>query len=167
MRIVSLLGSPRTEGNSTRMSRWLTGAAAELGAEINEYSLNDLQYRGCQACWLCKGKEERCVLQDDLSPVLDEVVACDGLVLSTPVFYGDVSSQLKAFIDRTFSYLPPKYYRGNASFRLPPGKKLVMVIAQGAVDQERFADFYPRDSSFFQWMGFETGSAECISWETP
>lgn len=154
MHIVCLHGSPRIKGNSTRMAQWLLEAAQEAGATVTEHRLNELSYRGCQSCWHCKGKSEVCVLDDDLAPVLADVAAADALVMSTPIYYGDVASQLKGFIDRTFSYLRPRYYQLEEKSRLTPGKKMIMVIAQGKIEEEEFADVYPRYERFFQWMGF-------------
>ena len=155
MHIVSVLGSPRQDGNSNLMTRWVMDRATGLGATASQYALNEMDFQGCQACWKCKGVHEGCVLEDDLSPVLDETARADALIMSTPVFYGDVTAQLKAFIDRTFSYLVPKYYRQEQNkSRLAPGKKLLMVIAQGYPDPGRFDDIFGRYAEFFQWMGF-------------
>ena len=109
MRIVCLLGSPRSRGNSTAVARHFCETAEKKGASIQTFALNKLNYRGCQACMTCKTKLDRCVLKDDLTEVLDAIRDADVLVMATPVYYGEVSSQLKAFIDRTFSYLVPDF----------------------------------------------------------
>lgn len=103
----------------------------------------------------CKTKLERCVLKDDLTEVLDAVREADVLVLATPVYYGDVSSQLKAFIDRTFSYLVPDYATNPDPSRLRPGKKLVFIQTQGQPDEKQFSDVFPRYDFFFKWYGFK------------
>lgn len=154
MRIVALLGSPRTKGNSTTLANHFCDAAGALGAEVKTYMLNKLQYRGCQGCMVCKTKLDRCVLKDDLTEVLDAVRDADILLLASPIYYGDVSSQLKAFIDRTFSYLMPDYTTNPSPCRLSPGKKLLFVLTQGDPDESGFADVFPRYDYFFKWYGF-------------
>lgn len=154
MKIVNLLGSPRPKGNSATMAGMFCGAATKLGGRVETYSLNSMDFKGCQGCETCKKKLDRCVLKDDLTPVLEAVRECDVLVMSTPVYYGDVSSQLKAFIDRTFSYLVPEYWLTDDKSRLTPGKALVFVIAQGHVREDLNADIYPRYKMFFNWLGF-------------
>ena len=153
MKIVSLLGSPRTESNSSAIANHFLKTAANMGAEIVTYELNRLTYRGCQGCYACKTKLDRCVLNDGLSDVLAAVQDADLVVLASPVYYGDITSQLKGFIDRTFSYLVPDYRTNSQPSRLAP-KKLVFVLTQGQPDEDAFADIFPRYEGFLKWMGF-------------
>lgn len=102
----------------------------------------------------CKTKLDRCVLKDDLTEVLDAVRDADILIMATPVYYGEVSSQLKGFIDRTFSYLVPDYTTNPAPSRLKPGKRMVMIQTQAQPDAKQFADIFPRYDYFFKWYGF-------------
>jgi len=155
MKIVALLGSPRLKGNSATVARRFCDAAETLGAEVKTYELNKLQYRGCQGCMTCKTELDKCVLKDDLTQVLDAVRDADILLLASPIYYGDVSSQLKAFIDRTFSYLVPDYTTNPTPCRLSPGKKLVFALTQGNPDESRFADVFQRYDYFFKWYGFD------------
>jgi len=154
MEIVCLLGSPRTAGNSTAVARRFCESAESLGAGVRTFALNQLQYSGCQGCMACKNELERCVLEDDLTEVLDAVYEADVLVLASPVYYGDVSSQLKAFIDRTFSYLVSDYTVNTNMSRLKPGKRLVFILAQGDPDEKQHADIFQRYAHFFEWYGF-------------
>ena len=154
MKIVCLLGSPRPHSNSTAIARRFCDTAAKAGAVVETFALNKLDYRGCQACMSCKKKLDRCALQDDLAPVLDAVADADVLVMATPVYYGEVSSQLKAFIDRTFSYLTPDYDTGPVMSRLAPGKKLVFIQVQADPDAQRHADIFPKYDFFFKWYGY-------------
>ena len=153
MKIVALLGSPRANKNSATVANRFTATAAQLGAKVRTFELNRLTYRGCQGCYACKSIHELCVLQDDLSEVLVAVQEADLLLLASPVYYGDVTAQLKGFVDRTFCYLKPDYPTNPQPSRLAP-KKLVFVIAQGHPDEALFADIFPRYQMFLQWMGF-------------
>jgi len=156
-RLVCLLGSPRPGGNSAAMAGAVCAAASAAGAEVAEFALNRLDYRGCQGCLACKqAGSTGCVLNDGLTSVLAAVAACDVLLLATPVYFGEVSSQLKAFIDRSFSFLTPDYAsapRGSRS-RLAPGKTLCFVIAQGHPREDLFTDIFPRYAYFLEWRGF-------------
>lgn len=155
MNILCLHGSPRKKGNSADMARIFLDAAREAGAEVESVHLNGLEAKGCQACFACKGASEVCVLEDGLTPVLASARACDVLVLATPVYFGEVSAQLKTFIDRTFSFLTPEYARDKEHrSRLAPGKTLIFLIAQGHPREDLFADIFPRYQYFFNWLGF-------------
>ncbi len=153
MKVVALLGSPRPGSNSTAIARRVLQTAAEGGAETCAFELNRLTYRGCQACYACKTGRDDCILNDDLREVLATVRDADAVVLASPVYYGEVTSQLKGFIDRTFSYLTPDYRTSPQPSRLAP-KRLVFVLTQGRDDEAAFADIYPRYEMFLKWLGF-------------
>ncbi len=155
MKTVCLLGSPRPKGNSAIIAKRYCDAAEGSGADVQIYNLNKLKYRGCQACMTCKTKLDKCVLKDDLSEILEAVRNAEVLVMATPTYYGDVSSQLKAFIDRTYSYLTPDYQTNPTPCRLSPGKKLVFIQTQGDPDENNFTDVFPRYEAFFKWYGFD------------
>ena len=127
MKLVCVHGSPRKTGNSSKIADRLCASIQAKGHIVKSYYLNRLKYIGCQSCMGCKGKSEICVLQDDLTEVLSEVKSADIIVLASPIFFGDLSAQMKGFIDRTYSYLKPDY-----TSRLFPGKKLVMILSQTA-----------------------------------
>ena len=153
MKVVAILGSPRSKGNSTTIARHFTDTAAGRGAAVEIFELNRLSYRGCQGCYACKKTLDRCVLDDDLTPVLAAVKEADLVLMASPVYYGDVTAQLKGFIDRSYSYLKPDYITNPQPSRLEP-KKLVFVLTQGHPDQALFADIFPRYDTFLRWMGF-------------
>jgi len=149
MKIVAILGSPQPRGNSASLARAFLAGAREQGAEVQEYPLNQLDFRGCQGCRACKTKNDACILEDDLTPVLQAVKAADILLLASPVYFGDLSGQLKCFFDRTFSYFNPDF-----SSRLPAGKQAVLVLVQGNPDQDQFADLFPRYERWLKLYGF-------------
>ena len=154
MKIVCLLGSPREKGNSATIANRFCDTAEKLGAEVQNFTLNKLEYRGCQGCMACKTKLDRCILEDDLTEVLDAVRETDVLVLATPIYYWDVTSQLKAFVDRTFSYLTPDFMTNPNRSRLAPGKKLVFIQVQGNPDESMFTDVFSKFDYFFKSYGF-------------
>ncbi len=155
MKVVCLLGSPRLKGNTATLAKRFCETAEKLGATIQTFALNKLNYKGCQGCMACKTKLDKCVLKDDLTEVLDSVREADALVLVTPVYYGDVTSQIKGFIDRTYSYLVSDYLTNPKPSRLTPGKKLVFILAQGQPLENKYADVFPRYQGFFKWYGFK------------
>lgn len=155
MKIVCLLGSPRNNGNSIAIAKHFCTIAESHGAHIQTFALNELQYRGCQGCLRCKGQLDRCWLEDGLTPALDAVREADVLLMASPIYYGDVTSQLKAFIDRTYSYLVPDYTTNPIPCRLTPGKKLVFILVQGDVKEKPYDGVFPKYEFFFQWYGFQ------------
>ncbi|MBF0480307.1 MAG: flavodoxin family protein [Desulfovibrionaceae bacterium] len=154
MNVVCLLGSPQKKGNSSAIAQRFCDTAEKSGASVATFALNELNYRGCQGCMACKTKRDDCALSDDLTEVLEAVRETDVLVLASPVYFWDVSSQLKTFIDRTFSYLTPGFMTNPVKSRLAPGKKLVFVLTQGNPDSSLFRDIFPKIDCFFKAYGF-------------
>jgi len=155
MKVVCLLGSPRGKGNSSTIAGRFCETAQGLGAELKTYALNELDYRGCQGCMLCKTELDRCAVEDDLTEVLDAIRETDVLVIASPVYFWDISGQLKCFLDRTFSYLVPNFMTNPEPSRLSHGKKLVLILTQGNPDETKFTDIYPKFEYFFSRFGFD------------
>jgi multimeric flavodoxin WrbA len=104
MKITCLLGSPRLNGNCAVFLNRFRDAARALGAETEYYALRELNYRGCLGCLACKTRSERCVVHDDLTPVLESVREADAMVMATPVYLREMTSLLRAFVERTYSF---------------------------------------------------------------
>lgn len=154
MKITCVLGSPRPKGNSAVMAKRFCDTAEKLGAQVQTYVLSELQYRGCTACMGCKTKSDKCVLEDDLTPALESVREGDVLVMASPVYLWDVSSLLRAFIERTYSYFVPDFATNPNPSRLKPGKKLVFIQTQGQPGENMFADLFSRIEPIFKRYGF-------------
>lgn len=155
MKINCLIGSPRKNSNSAAIAARFNETAASLGAQIETVILNNLNYQGCQGCLACKTTSDKCVLNDDLAGVLESLKTADVIVMALPVYCSDVPGQVKCFIDRTYSYMKPNYLTDIHSSRVPPGKKLVLILTQGAPMDNLFADIPERYTGFLKRsMGF-------------
>jgi len=152
MRVLCINGSPRKKSNTAKIMAAFQEVAEEFGAKVKKATLGKLDYQGCVACGACKRNAEECVLKDDISPVLRKMARADIVVLGSPIYYGDLTSQMKAFVDRTYAFLTPDY-----KSRLNPGKTLVMILPQGDPEPAHFADVFPRYHEFFKWHGFARG----------
>lgn len=141
MKITCILGSPRKKGSSAAIAGSFTHVAERLGAQSETFVLNELNFRGCQACSACKGKLDTCAIKDDLTPVLESMRTADIIVAATPVYSGYASGQFKCFMDRCYSLLAPDFLTNPNPSRLPPGKKAVVITTQGHPDAAFFGDF--------------------------
>lgn len=153
MKVVTLFGSPRPNGNTATLANAFNETAEEMGADVKSFMLNKLDFRGCQACDACKTQSDKCVLKDDLAEVLEAVANTDILVLATPIYFAEVTAQLKTFVDRCYSYLEPFEVMPETS-RLKPGKKMVLIMAQNRGD-ELFADVCQKYRMIFEFLGFK------------
>jgi multimeric flavodoxin WrbA len=159
MKVLTVLGSPRIDGNSTQLAKVFNEVTTGAGADVSTVTLNTLSFRGCQACDACKTVSERCVLKDALAAVLEAVEQTDVLALATPVYFSDVSAQTKAFIDRCYSFLAP-YTTVPERSRLPEGKRMVFIVTQNWPDEDVFSDVFPRYDAMFNAIGFKEN--KCI-----
>ena len=73
-------------------------------ASTERIDLYDFPFHGCRSCFACKrvnGKHYgRCVQKDDLKPILDEIVQADGIVLGSPIYFSDVTGNMRCFLER-------------------------------------------------------------------
>jgi multimeric flavodoxin WrbA len=152
MKIVAVLGSPRPKSNSGALAKLILETAGKLGADTQEFVLNKLKFQGCQGCETCKKTLDHCVLEDDLTKVLDAVKEADAVVLTSPNYFGEVSGQFKSFFDRTYSFLNPDW-----TSRLAQGKTSVFIFAQGNPDLGVYGDVHPRYEMWLKKYGFSKG----------
>ena len=103
MKAIILNGSPRKNWNTALMLKEAQKGAESAGAETEYIDLFDLSYTGCRSCLACKRKNAqrcKCFWKDDLSPVIDRIFAADALIIGSPVYLGDITSQVRGLIER-------------------------------------------------------------------
>ncbi len=110
MKIIGVNGSPRLNGNSATLLEKALEGARDAGAETERVDLYPLNFKGCRSCFACKRKGpfygKGCAMQDDASEVLHRMIEADGWVFSSPIYLGNSSSSMGAFLERLhFSYL--------------------------------------------------------------
>jgi multimeric flavodoxin WrbA len=103
----------------------------------------------------CKTTSEACVVKDDLSRVFEDIKSSDVVVLTSPVYIGEVTAQAKGFIDRAYSLYKPDFRTNPNPGRVAAGKKFVFVLSQGNPDEKLYADIISRYSGTFSRVGFK------------
>jgi multimeric flavodoxin WrbA len=99
MRVLGISGSPRRGGSAeTLLDKALEGAASQ-GAMTEKIVLSELRISPCHECGGCR-RTGICVIKDDMQAVYGKIASCDGLIVACPIFFGSVTAQLKAMIDR-------------------------------------------------------------------
>ena len=102
MRVVAFNGSPRTNGNTFQALRVVLDELEKNDISTKMIDLCEQEIHGCKACGACfKNKDRQCIMKDDkVNEYVELIDKCDGLVIGSPVYFGGLSSQTKAFIDR-------------------------------------------------------------------
>ena len=148
MKVIGFVGSPRAGGNTEQLVKQILAGAAEHGAETTLYSISAMKINGCLGCYACT-KDGKCVQQDDMQSLYPEIASADVLVLGTPVYMGQMTAQLKAFVDRLLPFMKPDF-----STRLQGKKSIVLAFTQGSPDAKAFAEYFQQTMNIFQFMGF-------------
>jgi len=124
-KIMIIDGGPRKNMNTAQMLQKLAEGARSVGddIEVKTVRLYDLDYKGCMSCMACKIKDRAsnvCRFKDALTPILDEIAQADGLVLGSPIYFGDVTGQMRTFLERlAFPWLSYNDYSMTAPKKMP------------------------------------------------
>ena len=100
-KVLILSGSPRKRGNSDILCDEFAKGAKDSGNQVEKIFVAEKDISACTGCYYCKKSGGRCVFNDDMGEILQKIIDCDVLVLSSPVYFYSISSQLKKVIDRT------------------------------------------------------------------
>ena len=100
VKIVGVIGSPRSGSNTEILVRKALESAEAAGAETDIINLGSADIEPCVACDICKSTGE-CAIYDDMGDITRRLQGAHGLILGSPVYFGNVSSQMKIFMDRS------------------------------------------------------------------
>jgi len=89
-------------------------AAREAGAETEIVLVADKKIEGCDSCRTCF-ETDKCKIKDDMQPLYEQMEAANAIILGTPVYFHNVSAQLKAIMDRTFVLLIKMRLKGKVA----------------------------------------------------
>jgi multimeric flavodoxin WrbA/putative sterol carrier protein len=103
-KVVAINGSPHGAiANTTQMIHMLASALSEEGVELEHILLADRHIEYCIGCGVCLEKS-RCWRQDDHAEITAKLLAADGIILASPVYFKHVTAQMKTFIDRSLAF---------------------------------------------------------------
>ena len=166
MKLIAVCGSARKKGNTAKMLHQVIEGAKSAGAETELINLFDLNYKGCISCFACKLKDGKsyghCAVNDELKPLLKRIEQSDVIVLGSPVYYGNLSGQMRSFTDRLlFQYLD---YGGMGTGPRPKNFKTALIATMN-VNDEIYVKRGFKDTlvSFSEMMGHTLGSCELLT----
>jgi len=112
MKIVGILGSPRKKGNTDILLDVALEEAQKNGVLVSKIPLRDKVIAPCNGCLKCR-ETGKCVIKDDMQEVYKKIIASDGILWATPVYFWSMSSQTKIVMDRTYALAFPKLQLAN------------------------------------------------------
>ena len=103
MKVVAFNGSARKNGNTAILVHRVFQELQKEGIETDLVQLSGEKIRGCIACYQCfENKDQRCsVTNDVLNSCVEKMVEADGVILASPTYFANISTELKALIDRS------------------------------------------------------------------
>jgi multimeric flavodoxin WrbA len=102
IKVVAFNGSPRKDGNTFRLINTVLEELVKEGIETELVQIGAKNIRGCIACYKCfENQNQRCaVTKDMLNDCIEKMLAADGIILGSPTYFANMSTDLKALIDR-------------------------------------------------------------------
>lgn len=102
MKVTAFNGSARKDGNTAIMIKTVFAELEKEGIETELVQLAGKSIRGCTACGKCfKNQDKRCAVDNDIAnECIGKMLESDGIILGSPTYFADVSSEMKALIDR-------------------------------------------------------------------
>jgi multimeric flavodoxin WrbA len=153
--ILAVYGSPRRKGNTSLLLQKAVQGARDAGGKVEEIILRDLKMSPCLEIYGCK-ETGRCVIQDDFQKVYDQLFACDGIILASPIFFYAVSAHTKILMDRCQSLWVKKYWVEKTPFGKKKAKRKGLFISVGATKGKKLFDGVLLSVRYF----FDTFDAE-------
>jgi len=102
MKVVAFNGSARKDGNTAILIRHVFGELAKEDIDTELVQLSGRRIHGCIACMKCyENKDQRCSVKDDMAnECIEKMLEADGIILGSPTYFANVSTEMKALIDR-------------------------------------------------------------------
>jgi len=142
MKILAIVGSPRVDGNTNYLVDQALYEAAKLNAKTDKIMISQYNVNPCLGHKDCSDYES-CLRQDDGIWILQRFGEADGIILATPVYYYDISSWLKIFIDRNYFF-----YRHGRKCCAKAAGFIILAGGAGIEDTLHTLDKYLNTSPF-------------------
>jgi multimeric flavodoxin WrbA len=102
MKAIAFNGSPRKSGNTFKMLSTVLGELQQRDIDTELIHIGVRDFHGCMGCGQCrKNGQSRCIYNDDmLNSCIEKIIEADAFIIGSPVYFGNMTAQMKAFIDR-------------------------------------------------------------------
>jgi multimeric flavodoxin WrbA len=114
MKIITILGSPRKNGNTAKVLSMFEDKVKK-NHEVERINITQYKVGGCLGCYKCKEKKDEpgCVQKDDALTIFEKMIQADAIVYASPLYCWSFTSQIKPLIDRHFSLVSGDAYHDS------------------------------------------------------
>ncbi|MDP4109869.1 MAG: flavodoxin family protein [Bacillota bacterium] len=135
MKVIAFNGSPRKNGNTADAVKLVLKPLEDAGVETETVTVGAFDIHGCKGCGWCKehrGTAQGCVRNDDpVNGWIKKMAEADGILLASPTYYGNITGQMKCFLDRAFYYAA---WGNDGMLRQKVGASVMVARRAGALD---------------------------------
>jgi len=131
MKILGIMGSPRSGGNTDLLLDEALKGAQSRGAEVEKISVDKLRIAPCREIYACL-KDGNCVIRDDMNDIYPRLLNADAVIVATPIFFYTVSAQLMPLISRCQALWARKYVLKNLDIPVKKGAFIAVGATRGA-----------------------------------
>ncbi len=147
-KVVILNGSPRPNGNTSALVKAFTNGAREAGHTVTEFFLDKMDIHGCKGCFGGhSSKACPCVQKDDMNKIYPAVKECDVIVLASPLYYWNLSGQLRTAVDRLFAL-----EEGGGNLLRGNGRACALLMAAEGSDFDDVLRYYDNLMKHLRWQ---------------
>ena len=150
MKAICIIGSPREEGSTSLLVDKIIEGMQTAEVEAKRFVLGQLNINYCRGCQQCE-QTCRCVQRDDMDTLLSELIDADIVLLASPSYWGDVTGQMKVFIDRSLPLCNAKTGRTP----VPAGKVGVAVAVRAGSSVGENQHILDTFEHYFGHLGIE------------
>lgn len=146
-KIIILNGSPRKKGNTSALAAEFTRGAKEAGHTVTEFFLDSMDIHGCKGCFGGHSSREcPCVQKDNMMQIYPAVKECDVIVLATPLYYWNMSGQIRTAVDRLFAL-----EEGDGNLLRGHGRASALLMAAEGHGFEDVLAYYDHLMEHLRW----------------
>ena len=132
MRVLGIVCSPRKNGNTEILMNEALKVAREAGCETETFLMSEKHVAPCDACGTCF-QTGGCVIQDDMQDLYEMLDRADAILFGSPVYFGSVSAQGKAIMDRMFALLPRRALKDKVAGALVVTRRVGAIQARSLI----------------------------------
>ena len=130
MKVMVINGATREQGNTDAVTGTFVQGASDAGHDVQSVMLREHTISDCIGCCTCK-REQRCNFDDDMTALRDRIVVSHILVLSSPLYFCEVTGLMKVFLDRLYFFYHPE------NKHMTTGKKALVMTPMGEKEVPR------------------------------
>lgn len=151
LKTIVINASPRKKWNTAEVMEAAQKGAESAGAETEFINLSDLVFKGCRSCLVCKQKDKtkgKCYWNDDLTEVIEKIFEADCLLIGSPIYFGEPTSEFRALLERLI-FCVMSYDDGSSYFR---GKVNVGIFYTMNAPRQFFEDSMKESLSSIEFL---------------